>query len=189
MSSVARHVGGEYKSPLGQYLVRLGRIYDQIVVQSTEEFARQLEDLSFEHSLDVSTLILPEGVGLSDPRLKHARVKSADLYMLKLGEKFRAPRPCYIADLHASLIPPALGPFRNEETRYQVLGPSEISGAVQAASQTGRRSFKYEEGPTVTIEKTPPPGPRAGPPQQPERSALYRCCRNLCGPDMASRWC
>lgn len=143
--SASGETTSKFHSALDEYLARLGRVYDPIVVQSQEEFGKQLTDLSFEHSLAVKTLILPRGVTLSDPRLHLARVKSGRSYVLPRGQTFLTPNPCYVADLDEQLIPPAEGPYYNTETRYQVIGQEKIPEATHMATATHRMSLYHPE--------------------------------------------
>lgn len=109
-----------FYSGLDNYFARLNKTYDPIIVQSAEEWDYMLHNLAFERSLIVKTVILPPGIGLSDPRLRRARVRSAKTYMRRPEEFFEYPATVYIGQVDGSLVPPADGCVAGEETRYQV---------------------------------------------------------------------
>lgn len=125
-----------FHSGLKNYFDRINKRFDPIIVQSAEEWDYMVHNLAFEYSLIVKTVILPPGVGLTDPRLENARLRSAKTYMREPGTFFEYPATTYLGHVDGDLVPPAEGCVAGEETRYQIIPHEKIPASIQLATES-----------------------------------------------------
>lgn len=115
-SSLAMFVGGTTPE---SYAVYINTQRNTIRTKSAEEFCTSLEHVSRQQSLIIKTLILPEGVDLSDSRLRHAQPIASRTYQLQPGSSFIWPTNPYLLDIDSSLSS-SLENFTDGDVRYRV---------------------------------------------------------------------
>jgi len=115
------------------------------VVQSQHEWLDMIRDITTRQSLVFRTVILPQGVTLSDPRLPFATLSTRRTYTLPLGYIPEFPNPTFEAEIQGSAVPPAIGPVPGKQTHYQVL-PSDVVPRSEALGSEAEVATTTEVG-------------------------------------------